>query len=162
MKKTILVISMLVAVVMVFTAVSPALAAGPQQGGPGNGHPTDWSRSDSPRQNMSGDGDRLYLNQDINMDGMLADIIHQNLADALGISLDEIDSLVDDGQTLAEIAVSQGLDLTEFRDLMIQARADALTEAVELGSLTQEQADWLASRGFGGSVGLNRNNCLVD
>jgi len=162
MKKTILVVSMLVAAVMVFTAVSPALAAGPQQGGPGNGHPNGWGRSDSPRQNMSGDGDRLYLNQDIHMDGMLADIIHQNLADALGISLDEIDSLVGDGQTLAEIAVSQGFDLTEFKDLMIQARVDALAEAVELGSLTQEQADWLASRGFGGSVGLNRNNCLVD
>ena len=162
MKKIILVVSMLVAAVMAFTLVSPALAAGSQQGGPGNGHPDGWGRSDSPRQYMRGDGDRLNLDLNIQMDGILEDIIHQNLADALGMSLDEFERLIDEGQTLAEIAVSQGFDLTEIRELMVQARADALAEAVDQGSLSQDQADWLASRGFGFSIGLNRNNCLID
>ena len=54
---------------------------------------------------------------------------------------------MDAGETLADIAISLGYDVTAVSDMLAQARSDALAQAVADGSITQEQADWVASHG---------------
>lgn len=162
MKRIILAVSVLVAAVLVFAIVSPALAAGPQQGGPGKGDPAGWGMNENPRQQSDQAGVGLNLNMDIQLDGMLEESLHQNLADALGISVEDIAAAEADGVTLSDVAVSLGFDLETFQDLLEQARVDALAEAVDSGSLSQEQADWLVSRGSGNDLSRFGESCLND
>ncbi len=176
MKKIIVLVSVLAVAVLAFGVVSPALAAGSQRGGPGNGDPAGMGMSGSGRRGGFGDSDGIPLNRNIQVDGQLEDVIHENLAEALGISLPEMEDLLASGETVSDIAISLGYDLNEFRELMDLARIDALSEAVELGTLNQEQADWLASRWtgksgsqfgssgsqYGGSGNQYGGNCPLD
>lgn len=71
------------------------------------------------------------------------DVIHQAVADALGISVDTFEQAIDDGQTLADLADEYDVDLADVRAAMLEARADVLDQAVEDGVITQQQADWM-------------------
>jgi hypothetical protein len=85
-------------------------------------------------------------------------------ADALGLTPEEFFTELHDGKALAEIAKEQGIEVEAVYDAMNASRAeamrDAITQAVEDGTFTQEQADWLLEgldkgflpmrRGFGG------------
>ena len=104
----------------------------------------------------------LSINQEIAMDGLLDDIIHENLASELGISPEVLAKRLAAGESIYDIAISLDFDAASFSSLMADARADALIQAVELGSLTQEQADWVASRGFGNPVFENGDDCKVN
>jgi len=69
-------------------------------------------------------------------------------AEALGLTPDELFAeLHDGGKTLAEIAEEQGVDMEAVQDALNANRAEAqrqaIQQAVEDGSLSQEQADWL-------------------
>jgi len=130
MQKAILVLSILAVALLAFDGTSSALAAGPQNGGPGDG---------------TGTGEPVDRN--ITLDGLLADLIHQNLAIAFGISPTDLVARLDSGETIVDIGLSLEFDLETISAIMAQARMDALNEAVSLGLITQEQADWLASRG---------------
>ena len=74
------------------------------------------------------------------------DEIHQALADARGISLSEFEAARAEGQTLADLAEAYSVDLTELFEVMDSARAEAIAQAVEDGTLTQAQADWMLAR----------------
>jgi hypothetical protein len=76
------------------------------------------------------------------------DVIHQALADALGISVDDFEAAIADGQTLVDLADEHDVDLADLRDTMEQVRADALAQAVDDGVITQEQADWMQEHGL--------------
>ncbi|HSB91373.1 MAG TPA: hypothetical protein VLD63_15260 [Anaerolineales bacterium] len=95
--------------------------------------------------------------------GLLAaydETIHQALADALGISLEEFESARDDGQTLAELAAAHDVDLADLFQVMETARAEAIAEAVAQGNITQAQADWLLDRPVRrGGLGLAIGQC---
>lgn len=164
MKKITLVVSALLAAVLVFAVVSPALAAGPQQGGPGTGDPEEWGQGGFPRRGARGAGDGLYLNQDremmVQMDGLLEDLIHSQLAEALAMDLAVLNERLDAGETMFDLAADQGYDLDAFSDLMVGIRMDALEAAVESGILSQDQADWISTRGFGSQGFGQRENCL--
>ena len=63
------------------------------------------------------------------------------LAEALGMTAEELSAAVADGQTVAEIAAAQGLELADVVAAVVAPRAESLAQAVADGYLTQEQAD---------------------
>lgn len=165
MKKITLVVSALLAAVLIFAAVSPVMAAGPQQGGPGNGDPEEWG-GDSPRRGARRAGAGMYLNQnlkmEIQMDGLLEEIIHSQLAEALGIDLNILNERLEAGESMVDLAADQGYDQAAFSEMMVEARITALQEAVESGILSQEQVDWISTRGFINPELGSREGCLTD
>lgn len=68
------------------------------------------------------------------------------LARAFNITPEELEARHDAGETMWEIAVALGLDAEQFRQAMLDARTQALNDAVAAGVITQEQADWMLSR----------------
>jgi hypothetical protein len=90
-------------------------------------------------------------------------------AKVLGMTADELSTQLWGGKTLAELADEAGVDLQDVRDAVeaaqLAAMRDAIAQAVEDGSLTQAQADWLSEGldngywggyGFGGGFGMGR------
>ena len=65
------------------------------------------------------------------------------LADALGLTPEEIESRHEAGETHWEIAAAGGLSPEETREVMISAHDSAMEEAIADGSLTPEQAEWM-------------------
>jgi len=126
--------------IFTFAIAYPAAAADLFRGGP-----TGTESGRNGQQGSAGTG--VPVEQNINLDGALSDLIHENLAAALGITPEELTARLDSGETFSEIALSLGFDQTSVMDMMTQARADALAQAVADGLITQEQADWVASRG---------------
>lgn len=70
------------------------------------------------------------------------------LAQALGMTVEELQAAHDEGKSLSDLLSAQGLDAATVRERMQAAREAALAQAVEDGVITQEQADDLAARGF--------------
>lgn len=87
--------------------------------------------------------------------GYLHDEVIAAFAKKLNISVDELNDRLAKGETIAQIAFSQGLTVDEFSALMSEVRSQALDQAVDNGTITQEQADWMKQRGsgFGGGRG---------
>ena len=86
------------------------------------------------------------------LSGTLHDYMIAAYADALNLSVDEIDTRLAGGETLSEIALSTGVTLDEFSTLVTDARAAAIAAALADGVITQDQADWLSSH-IGGAYG---------
>lgn len=63
------------------------------------------------------------------------------LADLAGVDVSEIRSALEEGQTLAEVAQSYGVDPDALLEAALEEKTDRLEQAVEDGRLTQEQAD---------------------
>ena len=95
-----------------------------------------------PAQGGSGDGS-----------GFLHDYMVDALAEALGITAEELESRLASGETLAAIAADLGVQADEFPALWLEARQSALDAAVADGVITAEQADWMLSRMRTGSRG---------
>jgi hypothetical protein len=87
--------------------------------------------------------------------GLLAadEVVHQAMADALGISVETLDAEMAAGKSLVVIAAEQGVDIGVVRDAMEAARAGALEQAVAEGLITQEQANWMQNQGNRGRAG---------
>lgn len=75
--------------------------------------------------------------------GALHDYMFPAMASALGLTPEEFDTRHDAGETFWEIAEAQGFTPEEAWDLMLDARNDALQNAVTDGVITQEFADWM-------------------
>jgi hypothetical protein len=91
------------------------------------------------------------------------------IAEALGMTVDELSTQLWGGKTLADLAEEAGVDLQDVRDAVEAAQEaatrDAIEQAVEDGNLSREHADWLLEGldngfwgghgfgGFGGCVG---------
>ena len=81
------------------------------------------------------------------------------LAEQLGMTTDELTAELKAGKTIAELAEEKGVDLEAAR---IEAMKKQMQQAVEAGTLTQEQADWMlqgmeqglmpGAGGFGGGM----------
>ena len=65
------------------------------------------------------------------------------VAEALGMTTNELQARLDKGETFYAIAQSQGLTDEQIQTLLDQAHDKALDKAVETGTITQEQADWM-------------------
>jgi hypothetical protein len=76
-------------------------------------------------------------------------------AKALDLNVNDINTRLAAGETMYDIALSAGVTAEEFPAIMTQVRTAALAEAVKANVITQEQADWMTSRG--GNMGTG--NC---
>jgi len=86
--------------------------------------------------------------------GVIDSYMHAALADILGISVDQLDTLHASGETIQTLLTEQGLTFEEIGEKMTEARESALAAAVADGVITQEQADLMANRNQnGGSRG---------
>lgn len=89
------------------------------------------------------------------------DQMQEAIAEALGISVEELEAAQEEGQSPAEIARELDVDLDEFRQAMQDARDEILEQAVADGVLTPEQAEQIEQgrgRGPGGpGPGMNLN-----
>ncbi len=81
--------------------------------------------------------------------GILHDAMISYFAEKLGLTVDQINTRLANGETMAQIAYSTGLTATQFQALMLDARSQAIDQAVKDGTLTQAQADWMKQRGAG-------------
>jgi uncharacterized protein YidB (DUF937 family) len=68
------------------------------------------------------------------------------IASAFGLNPDELESQINNGETMWQIAQSQGLTTDEFYSKMSQARTEAINKAVADGVITQDLADWMLQR----------------
>lgn len=106
-------------------------------------------------------------------DGVLHDYMVAAFAEKLGVSVDVLNERLANGEHVVDIALEQGLTIDEFRSLMLDARTQAVEQALAEGVITQEQADWMKSHGGGmaggrvggmrggmrGGFGANSANC---
>jgi ribosomal protein S20 len=63
------------------------------------------------------------------------------LAEALGMTVEELQEAYAEGETLSTLMAEQGLDALTVREALTEAYEAALAQAVEDGVITQEQAD---------------------
>lgn len=79
------------------------------------------------------------------------------MAEALGMTVEELQAALATGQRLPELAAEAGVALEDVHAAVQAAREAAILQAVEEGLITQDQADWLLERGnnpgFGGPRG---------
>jgi hypothetical protein len=68
------------------------------------------------------------------------------VAEALGLTPEELFAELHAGKSLAEVAEAQGVEMETLQDAMQAARVEAIQQAVEDGTLTQEQADRMLER----------------
>ena len=74
------------------------------------------------------------------------------VAEALGITTEELEAYHEDSLRLPEIAEELGVDVADVEAAMREVVEEAVNQAVEDGTITQEQADQILSgegRGFG-------------
>ncbi len=65
----------------------------------------------------------------------------QVIAETLGIDVQTLQTDLQNGQTIAEVAAAQKIDVSTIIDVVVAKRTEQLTQAVTDGTLTQEQAD---------------------
>jgi hypothetical protein len=83
------------------------------------------------------------------------------VAEALGMTTDELEAALQDGKTLADLAEEKGVEIQALRDATEAAektaRIEQIEQAVTDGDLTREQADWMIEgiqNGYGMRSGL--------
>ena len=91
-------------------------------------------------------------------------------AKVLGMTADELSTALKDGKTLADLAATAGVDIQDVQDAITAAHAVELRARIEAGvtdgTIPQEKADWLLEGlekgfldgpgfGFGGPHGLD-------
>lgn len=141
----------LVAVVGVVALSAVAFAQGPDNVPPFGG----WHRQ-APFGQFGGG----FMHSEENQARM-----HTAIAEALGLSVEDFEAAIAEGQTLYQIAEAQGVDLADVQAAMQTVRAEIIDQAVADGLLTQEQAEWMKTRmaGFGpGGAGYGPGNCAGD
>lgn len=75
-------------------------------------------------------------------------------AKKFGLNVNDVNTRLASGETMYSIALSAGIAAEEFPSMMTEVRAAAMAEAVKANVITQEQADWMLSRG-----GMQSGNC---
>jgi len=106
-------------------------------------------------------GQRMGLGKE----GPLHDYKVAAFAEALGLTVEQVEARQEAGETLWQIAEAQGLTIEEFRTKMIVASQNAINQALADGKITQEQADWMLQKaeqmgngGFGRGL-LRQGGC---
>ena len=86
-------------------------------------------------------------------EGALHDYMVNAMAEALGISADQFESRRDAGATAYQIALDLGVSADKIPTMLSDARATALNAVVADNAISQQQADWMKSRGAGMALG---------
>lgn len=88
--------------------------------------------------------------------GIMHDAMVASFAEKLGMTAEELQARLDDGDTMWQVAEEKDMTLEEFRTAMTEARVKAIDQAVADGKLTEEQGEWMKNNGghmFGGRGG---------
>jgi hypothetical protein len=92
--------------------------------------------------------------------------MHEYLIDTFAAAFEMdpavLEAQLTDGTTLWDIAQEKGMDAETFQNLMLDARSQALDQAVADGTLTQEQAGFMGQRwsqGWPEGYGPGSANC---
>jgi hypothetical protein len=149
MKKYLLGIVVVAMLAVVFATTGSAFAQSttPQSPVPGSGYGNGMGGGRGARGGMMAAGTQ---------DGPLHDAMIAVYAEKLGIPAADLEARIAKGETMAAIASSKGLTAEQFSALMLDARSQAIDQAVKAGTLTQEQADWMKTRGAGMGGGRGR------
>jgi len=131
MKKTILLIGLVVAALVV-VGVGVAFAQGPAP--------------------YTGNGPMMQ-----NGTGYLHTYMVAAFAEKLGLQVEDVNARLAAGESMYDIAIAAGVKAENIPALMVEVRSEALSAAVQAGVITQAQADWMSSRGFGRGYGAG--NC---
>ena len=94
----------------------------------------------------------------MNGQGAMHTFMVTEFAKKLDLNVNDINTRLAAGETMYDIALSVGVTAEEFPAIMTEVRANALDAAVKANVITQEQADWMKSRGFG-QGGMGGGNC---
>ncbi len=92
------------------------------------------------------DGMRASGVSQTGVNGLLHDYMTAAMSSVFGITPEELQASHNAGQTMWDLVQEQGMTQEEFAEKMLQARTQALDQAVADGVVTQEQADWMLSR----------------
>ena len=84
--------------------------------------------------------------QVVHGEGLLHDYIIPAFANAVDLTVDQVNTRLANGETLREIAVAQGFTGDKLTQLATQVVTDAINQAVDAGVITQSQADNLIQR----------------
>ncbi len=131
-----------IVVAVLAVALVAAGVAYAQSGTPGSGFGMGYGRG------MMGRGSNAQNGQY----GILHDGMITYFAQKLGLTVDEINTRLANGETMYQIAVSKGYTADQFTTLMTEARSQAIDQAVKAGTITQAQGDFMRTRG-GGMMG---------
>ncbi len=99
---------------------------------------------------LSGEGRRGGKGGRGNGGGLLREIIDQDamntaVADALGITVEELDAAKEEGTRLSELAEELGVDIAEVEAAKEAVVQEAVDQALEDGTITEEQAERILS-----------------
>ncbi len=93
--------------------------------------------------------------------GIMRDYMISAFADSVGLTVDQVNTRLSNGETFKEIALAQGKTEADLPALVSQVRQAALDKAVADGVITQAQADLMLERmkdysgeGFGPGYGF--------
>lgn len=87
--------------------------------------------------------------------------LHAATAEALGLTVAELDAELAAGKTMLEIAEEQGVDIDTVLEARRDARATVLEALVADGVITQERADWMLERMESrGAMGMGGGPCF--
>ena len=94
----------------------------------------------------------------MNGQGVLHTFMVTEFARKLDLNVNDINTRLAAGESMYDIALSAGVTAEEFPALMLEVRTAALDAAVAANVITQEQADWMKSHGYG-QGGMGSGNC---
>jgi hypothetical protein len=110
---------------------------------------------------MGGYGGMMGRRGGLRGEGLMHEYMISAFASAVGLSVDEVNTRLANGETPKEIALAQGKTEADLPALRQQVRQDALKAAVAAGAITQAQADLMqehmnnnSGKGFGPGNGF--------
>ena len=92
--------------------------------------------------------------------GLFHDALIESFADALGLTASQLETRLESGETMWQVAEAEGISREEFSVIMQDARSAALDQAVEDGTITQDQAEFMHSRGQARGYASGNGGCM--
>lgn len=107
-------------------------------GGMMNGN---WDAMQQMHDLMTQSGGMGAVHAWMHQDGGMHERVFTVIAEQLGLTSDELAAQLEGGKTLAQVAEEKGVSTEQLATVMESGMKDGLAQAVEEGTLTQEQAD---------------------
>ena len=95
-------------------------------------------------------------------DGLYHEYMYDGFAELFGLSVDEIETRIESGETMWQIAESAGITMEEFGEIMTQVRNERFDQAIAEGVITQEKAEFMDSQWQDGDFGSGYEDCMGD
>ena len=98
-------------------------------------------------------------------DGLYHEYMYDGFAELFGLSVDEIETRIESGETMWQIAEAVGVTMEEFGEIMAQVRTERFDQAIAEGVITQEKAEFMdqrMSQWQDGDFGSGYEDCMGD